>query len=118
MASTVGKRDVIAALTYWRRIPGQSVTTDFTTPGGEQRFAELDRYDETHTSLIHDIRDHEDEYTLQKNGFQYVRHQVHGFDRSMSENEIERLLVPATQKLVEELYITYKQNFYSSYPNY
>jgi hypothetical protein len=106
MASTAETRKVLADLTYWSHIAGNSVVVDFTTPGAEQRFAELDKFNVTCTVPIHDIRNLEGKYTLQRNGFQYVYHEMPELDGStMSEKEIEDYLIPATQKLVEELYV-------------
>ncbi|KAL1962580.1 hypothetical protein VTN77DRAFT_9373 [Rasamsonia byssochlamydoides] len=97
------KKDIQTELVYWKRLEGRSATIDFTQPGGEQRFAELATYEERHPVRIHDIRGEESNYTLDKNGFQYVRHDVPELDDWSDEEKVKEILIPKTEELVRQV---------------
>lgn len=101
------KRDVQTELVYWKRLEDRSVVTDFTQPGGEQRFEEQQAYNEKHPVQIHDIRGEEANYTLEKNGFQYVRHDVPELDDWSDEEKVKAILIPKTEELVRQVYVQY-----------
>lgn len=99
------KKDIQTELVYWKRLEDRLVVTDFTQPGGEQRFAEQENYNERHPVQIHDIRGEEAKYTLDKNGFQYVRHDVPELDDWSDEEKIKAILIPKTEELVRQVYV-------------
>ncbi|KAJ9297871.1 hypothetical protein DTO271G3_4092 [Paecilomyces variotii] len=103
MASTICKRDVTTELVYWKPIPGKVISTDFTTPGGEERFNALESLRATHRVTIHDIRGQENDFTLDRNGFQYIRHEVPGLKDRSNEDAVAALLIPETETLVQKL---------------
>jgi hypothetical protein len=84
-------------------VSGNSVSIDFTTPGGEASFRALTDLRISYPITIHDVRGKEADFTLDRNGFQYVHHEVPGLKDCSSEEEIAALLVPETEKLVQKL---------------
>lgn len=99
------KRNVQTELAYWRQVPGQKVVNDFTQPDGEKGYAEMTKYDDRHEVIIHDIRGEESDFTLDRNGFQYVKHDVPELDDWSDEAKVKQVLIPATEKLVQQLYV-------------
>ncbi|GAD99961.1 conserved hypothetical protein [Paecilomyces variotii No. 5] len=75
MAATTCRRDISTELVYWDSVP---VT-------------------------IRDVRGRETEFTLDRNGFQYIHHEVPGLENCSGEDEIVALLFPETEKLVQKL---------------
>ncbi|KKK12514.1 hypothetical protein P175DRAFT_0483398 [Aspergillus ochraceoroseus IBT 24754] len=96
-------KDVEANLVYSEVLEGQKLEIDFRQPDGEQRFAQLSKFDQTHPTIIHDIRGEESNYTLDKNGFQYVHHEIEGFDEWSNEERVKEVLVPKTEELVRQI---------------
>ncbi|KAF1956730.1 hypothetical protein CC80DRAFT_472410 [Byssothecium circinans] len=79
---------------------------DFTKPGTEEQFERYQTWVEEILTPIHDAR--QKQYTLDKNGFQYVKDPVPGLDKATSEDEIRNILLPATESLVKRLTGAYK----------
>ncbi|KAJ9197001.1 hypothetical protein DTO166G4_2598 [Paecilomyces variotii] len=103
MAATTCRRDVTTELVYWKPAPGKVISTDFTTPGGEERFNALESLRTTHPVTIHDIRGQENDFTLDRNGFQYIHHEVPGLKDCSNEDLVAALLIPETETLVQKL---------------
>ncbi|KAH8593986.1 hypothetical protein B0O99DRAFT_184364 [Bisporella sp. PMI_857] len=97
------KRDVQADLVFWKHLDSPSVTVDFTTPEGKEKFTSLGKLEETHSVLIHDIRGKQSEYTLDRNGFTYAHHHVKELKDVTDERHVEDVLIPATEELVKKL---------------
>lgn len=100
-ATLLPRRDVDASFTYWNG--NSAVNLDFTLPETEKRYEELTGKSRSVELTVQDVRGREDEFSLERNGFAYVKHPVDGFDASASEDEIYKLLIPATEKLVQEM---------------
>ncbi|KAL1854299.1 hypothetical protein Plec18170_005063 [Paecilomyces lecythidis] len=103
MAATTCRRDISTELVYWESVPGKAIHIDFTIPGGEERYNALKDVRAAHPVTIHDIRGRETEFTLDRNGFQYIRHEAPGLENCSSEDEFAAALVPETEKLVQKL---------------
>lgn len=103
MTIAVPKRDVKTTLNYWSPVPGNKHETDFRKPGAEQSYDERQNNKIPTSVTIHDVRGHEPDFTLEENGFQYVPDQAPDFSHCNSEEEIAAILVPHTEKLVQEL---------------
>ncbi|OJJ48414.1 hypothetical protein ASPZODRAFT_62055 [Penicilliopsis zonata CBS 506.65] len=97
------KKDVQTELVYWEKLPGRTKVIDFRTPEGEAEYKNIDQYNETHTALIRDIRGDEASYTLEKNGFQYFKHEVTELDDWSNEKKVVDILIPKTEELVREV---------------
>lgn len=101
-ATLLPRRDVDANLTYWKTA-SQPVYLDFTQDGAEKKYKELDAHDESFRTTIQDVRGREDDFSLDRNGFTYVEDDIEGLDACTSEEEYQKLIVPATEKLVQKL---------------
>ncbi|PSN72452.1 hypothetical protein BS50DRAFT_658372 [Corynespora cassiicola Philippines] len=92
-----------ASLNYHDRKAGLVDVLDFTKPGTEKTFEEYQNMVEEVPTAFHDARGKEDQYTLHKNGFQYVKDPVAGLQDANSEDEIRDILLPATEDLVKRV---------------
>ncbi|KAF2764963.1 hypothetical protein EJ03DRAFT_369989 [Teratosphaeria nubilosa] len=96
-------RDVDTELNYWARpVPGNALEVDFTTGDGQQKAKDIAEASKLYPVKIHDIRGRESECSLYRNGFEYVHQEVPGLSNATSEEEIKKLLVPATEQLVKD----------------
>lgn len=59
--------------------------------------------DERHPVCIQDIRGHEARFTLEQNGFQYVRHQTAGLENAADEKIVKSVIIPQTEELVQQM---------------
>lgn len=103
MPGPVSTRDVNTTLEYWKPAPGNKVTIDFTQPGAEQQFDKLAEAKDPRDVTISDVRGHEDSFSLDHNGFQYVNHPVAELEACTSEEDFAKVLLPATEELVRNL---------------
>lgn len=78
-------------------------TIDFTYPGGEERHDVVEKKIEKSPVKIHDARGIESQFSLQNNGFVYARHKVDGLEDCKTEEDIQALVVPATEQLVKDM---------------
>lgn len=101
-ATLLPRRDVDTSLTYWKSA-SKPVVLDFTAPGADIKYKELDANDESHKITVEDIRGREDDFNLERNGFVYVKNKVEGLETCTTEEEFEKLIIPATERLVKEL---------------
>lgn len=104
---------VKATLNYYDRAFGPIAALDFTVPGTELKFEEYNKRIEAIPTTIHNIRNLEHKYTLEKNGFQYVKDEVKGLDACSTEDEIKDVLLPATEALVKRLTGAYKTQIFT-----
>lgn len=89
-------------MTYWKP-ESTPVVLDFTKPGAEDKYKELEARDDTHRTIVQDVRGREGDFSLERNGFTYVKDDIEGLDACTSEEEYEKLIVPATEKLIQKL---------------
>jgi hypothetical protein len=97
------KHNVLTELNYWKRLDNPLVSIDFSTPGAQDRYNELSKLDEAHKVLIHDVRGKESKYTLERNGFQYVQHDVREVKDWSNHEQVQEVLVPASEALVKQV---------------
>ncbi|KAF2788657.1 hypothetical protein K505DRAFT_353061 [Melanomma pulvis-pyrius CBS 109.77] len=107
-----GTGDIKATLNYYNGAPTIE-PLDFTVPGTEQKFEEINKRVEAVPLTIHNIRGKEDKYTLEKNGFQYAKDEVKGLEGCTTEDEIKDVLLPATEALVKKLTGAYKTHTFT-----
>lgn len=61
---------------------------------------------ETRSAIVHDIRGTEDQYTLDKNGFQIYKHQSVEND-FVDDEQIKQVYYPETERLLKEVYVPF-----------
>ncbi|GIK05175.1 hypothetical protein Aspvir_009278 [Aspergillus viridinutans] len=96
------KQDIQAGLNYWGG-SNDPITIDFTTPEGNQKLSETEKQQAKHPVLIHDIRGSEDQYTLEKHGFQYFHDEVPELDDWTDEQKVTDTLIPKAEELVRKI---------------
>lgn len=101
-AAIVGSRHVDASLNYFNG-KDQSYTIDFTQPGAEALGSSIDKNVDTRLVNIKDARGIESQFSLNTNGFVYAKHKIDGFEDCTTEEDIQGLVVPETEKLVREV---------------
>ncbi|KAF2464587.1 uncharacterized protein BDR25DRAFT_271583 [Lindgomyces ingoldianus] len=101
--------DIISTtLTFWKNLTSPPAPLDFTQPGTEKIFDDLNKLNETVPIMIHDIRGCESNFSLEKNGFQYVDHDIPGLEKCKTDDEIREVLIPATEELVKKITGAYR----------
>lgn len=101
-AAVITPRHVHAPLSYFGG-PDTAVEIDFTRPDSEAQNAAAEKKQEQFPTKIQDARGIEDTFNLENNGFVYAKHKVGELANCTTEDEITALLVPATEKLVQDL---------------
>lgn len=101
-AAIVEPRHVDAPLNYFNG-KDQSYTVDFTQPGAEALGSSIDKDINTCLVNIKDARGIESQFSLSTNGFVYGKHKIDGFEDCKTEEDIQGLVVPETEKLVREV---------------
>jgi hypothetical protein len=97
--ATVPKpRDVATTLNYFKENEDGSPPH----PTYIDRPETYDRPFETHQVVIHDIRDHEDEYSLDVNGFQVHQHTATEKD-FLDDDQIKSSYYPETEQLLKDV---------------
>ncbi|KAJ7740014.1 hypothetical protein DFH07DRAFT_892184 [Mycena maculata] len=112
--ATQTPRDVETSLTYWKHVDEPLVEIDFTQPEAEVRYDALDKLDEAHKVTVHDARGSEDKFTLDRNGFTYVKDPIAGLEACTTEEEIQKLVVSATEELVKKVTGAYKTKVFTT----
>jgi hypothetical protein len=94
-------RNVEADLMFWRRPEAEKdVQVDFTKGTPENNIKTMQILDDTHRVTVHDIRGQEPTFTLDKNGFTYLSHELPELDQSSDEECMENIIIPKTEELV------------------
>ncbi|GFF35772.1 bifunctional solanapyrone synthase [Aspergillus udagawae] len=96
------KQGIETELNYWEG-SDDPIIIDFNTPDGKQKFAEVEKQEARHPVLIHDIRGTEDQYTLEKHGFQYFHDEVPELDDWTDEQKVIDTLIPKSEELVRKI---------------
>ncbi|KAI9928687.1 hypothetical protein ASPWEDRAFT_168660 [Aspergillus wentii DTO 134E9] len=96
------KRHVQTDMVFRKRTASQHDTIDFTKTSPEQFEVNMKDNQEKRPVLVHDVRGEESSFTLDTNGFQYVRHEVPGLE-DWNEEQIRQSLIPATEDLVRKV---------------
>jgi hypothetical protein len=99
------KQDVVTDINFWKRLAEPSKIKDFRLSEAEkeaEKEKEKNEHDDPRQVTIHDIRGEEQNYTLLKNGFQFVQHEVPELKEGADSEEVKRILVPATEQLVKK----------------
>jgi hypothetical protein len=79
------------------------MVVDFTKNRPEECMAAMKVPDEKHLVQVQDIRGRETQFTLNQNGFQYVSHDVPGLDKARRPDTCRTVLIPETEKLVQQM---------------
>lgn len=111
-ATTVATRDVETSLTYFNYQSEKSLEIDFTKPGSDVSYGNLQKLSESYKVTVHDARGKEDQFSLEKNGFVYAKHDMDAqLAACKTEEEVKDLLVPATEQLVKDVYVIETSTF-------
>lgn len=57
-----------------------------------------------HTVQVHDIRGREDQFNLEKNGFQHLKHTSAEKD-FVDDDQVRRVVYPETAQLIKDVYV-------------
>ncbi|KAJ4411334.1 hypothetical protein N0V82_009023 [Gnomoniopsis sp. IMI 355080] len=112
-ATIIESRPVEASLTYFNG-KDPNYTIDFTYPGGEERHSAFEKNIESFPVKIQDARGIESQFSLQENGFVYAKQKIDGLEDCKTEEEIQALVVPATEQLVKEVLGAHKTIVFTS----
>jgi hypothetical protein len=104
MIASTSNPGVETFLTYWDAVSPAAVAIDFTKPGGEAEYAELQSKRSSRPVQIIDVRQTTQSFALEVNGFQYLDHNIPGLNACMTEQEIIDKTVPATEIMVRDRY--------------
>ncbi|OQE38583.1 hypothetical protein PENCOP_c008G06009 [Penicillium coprophilum] len=97
-------KHVDAGLRFWRRPDiDNRVQVDFTSDKTEEEIKKMNASYETHLVQIQDIRGKESSYTLDKNGFVYLSHEMPELDQVSNEGHIKDTIIPKTEELVRKI---------------
>ncbi|PYI00851.1 hypothetical protein BO78DRAFT_380224 [Aspergillus sclerotiicarbonarius CBS 121057] len=97
------KHDIWTGLVFRKRTDNRHEVVDLTTMTPEEYAPIEHKKQEKHSVLVHDIRGNEFEYTIEKNGFQYVRDEVPELRDCSDDDEIKKILIPRTEELVRKV---------------
>lgn len=100
------QKDVVTELVFWARPEGQPFVSDFTKVKPEVCMAAMKKEEEKHMVTVHDIRGQESHFTLDRNGFQYVQHDIPGMDRAEDPTHVETVIIPQTEELVRNMSVS------------
>lgn len=99
-----GSHDVSTNLNYLIP-PGQDglQPISFCTHEAERRTAQREGITDVRDVVIRDIRGREDEFKLNVQGFQYVKHSVEAVTDWRNQTQVKQLVQPATEDLVKRV---------------
>jgi len=97
------KQDVVTHINFWKRLDTPPKVIDLSLPDSEKEAENQNEHDDLHCVTIYDVRGEEQNYTLAKNGFQYVPHEVSELKNWSDTEEVKRVLIPATEELVKKI---------------
>jgi hypothetical protein len=112
-ATQTGSGDVKATLNYYDRNAGPIEPLDFTLPGTE---AKAEAYQELNKPIpltIYNIREKTNQYTLEKNGFEYTTDPIPALSSCTTEEQIKDVLLPATEDLVKRVTGAYRTQIFT-----
>ncbi|KAJ6191293.1 hypothetical protein N7519_001314 [Penicillium mononematosum] len=100
-------RHVDADLCFWRRLDvDNGIQVDFTEgkpEDKEDKPKETEVLAERHKVQVQDIRGQESSYTLDKNGFVYLLHEMPELGRVSDEEYVKETIIPETESLVRKI---------------
>ncbi|KAJ5407396.1 hypothetical protein N7465_008680 [Penicillium sp. CMV-2018d] len=97
-------RHIDTDLRFWRRRDiDNNVQANFAKGKPEDNLKEMEVLAEMHKVHVQDIRGQESTYTLDKNGFVYVSHEMPGLDKVSDEEHMKDAIIPKTEELVRKI---------------
>ncbi|KOS45250.1 hypothetical protein ACN38_g3812 [Penicillium nordicum] len=97
-------RHVDADLRFWRRRDvNNNVQANFARGKPEDNPTEMGVLAEMHKVHVQDIRGQESSYTLDKNGFVYLSHEMPELDKISDEEHIKDAIIQKTEELVRRI---------------
>jgi hypothetical protein len=102
--ATYTPKHVDTDLCFWRRPDAdRSVQIDFTKGKPEDNLKQMHALDERHRVQVQDVRGVESSYTLDRNGFVYLSHEIPELDRVSDEEYVRDSIIPKTEELVRNV---------------
>ncbi|KGO38761.1 hypothetical protein PEX1_009620 [Penicillium expansum] len=97
-------RHVDTDLCFWRRpYIDNCVQVDLAKGKPENNIKKMEVLAETHKVQVQDIRGQESSYTLDKNGFVYLSHEIPELDRVSDEEHVKDTIIRKTADLVRKI---------------
>ncbi|KXG46333.1 uncharacterized protein PGRI_051890 [Penicillium griseofulvum] len=91
-------KHVDAELHFWRRPDADNSVKVDSTKGKPEDIKKTHVSNETHRVLVHDIRGQESSFTLDKNGFVYLSHEMPDLDMVSDEQHVKDTIIPKTEE--------------------
>ncbi|CAI7656507.1 unnamed protein product [Penicillium viridicatum] len=97
-------RHVDADLRFWRRRDvDNNAQANFAKGKPEDNLKEMEVLAEMHKVHVQDIRGQDSTYTLDKNGFVYLSHEMPELDNLSDEEHMKDVIIPKTEELVRNI---------------
>ncbi|KAJ5207807.1 hypothetical protein N7449_002186 [Penicillium cf. viridicatum] len=97
-------RHVDTDLCFWRRRDvDNNVQVNFANGKPKDNPKEMEVLAEMHKVHVQDIRGQESSYTLDKNGFVYLSHEMPELDKVSDEEHVKDAIIPKTEELVRKI---------------
>lgn len=106
-------RHVETDLCFGKRLDvDNSDQVKFTKGKQEDKPKKMQALNERHKVQVQDIRGQESSYTLDKNGFVYLSHEMPELARVSDEEYVKEMIIPETESLVRKMSVPKSQNKY------
>jgi len=113
MSLQTNSGDVKAMLNYYDRKAGPMEPLDFTVPGTEAKAEAYQKLNKAIPTTIHNVREKSNQYTLDKNGFEYATDPIPALSFCTTEEQIKDVLLPASENLVKRVTGAYRTQIFT-----
>ncbi|KAJ6137295.1 hypothetical protein N7471_003781 [Penicillium samsonianum] len=97
-------RHIDTDLCFWRRLDvDNGVQVDLTKGKPDDKLKKMQVLAEMHKVQVQDIRGQESSYTLDKNGFVYLLHEMPELARVSDKEHVKDTIIPQTESLVRKI---------------
>lgn len=97
-------RHIDTDLCFWRRLDvDNGVQVDLTKGKPDDKLKKMQVLAEMHKVQVQDIRGQESSYTLDKNGFVYLLHEMPELARVSDKEHVKDTIIPQTESLVRKM---------------
>lgn len=108
---TRAARNVSTTLNYMKAPTGGLQTIEDNSSNSNGRNIQREGIDDVREVVIHNIRGREEEFTLDVQGFQYIKHEVDGMTNWRDETQVKQIVQPATEALIKEVWVFSSNSF-------
>lgn len=103
-------RHVDTDLCFWRRRDvDNNVQVNLAKGNPEDNLKEMEVLAEMHKVNVQDIRGQESSYTLDKNGFVYLSHEMPELDKVSDDEHVKDAIIRKTEELVREMSVLIRE---------